>query len=317
MKKIDLSYIVLIIIYKNSINHLFIAVKQTRYRKNITDGELIMQAEGLNKFTITKMKRGALFCMKTTHYHPYHELFYLISGECNMFFNHNIYKLKTGDLVIIPSGEIHKTNYPAIGNHQRVAISFNDEDLNWIYETLGKDEINESMNGIVISIPDKRRDYVEGIMSKLIFECDMPDVLSESFTKILFQELVLFIIRCQKYEKNVIKEIDVDNSLIQEVATYIFDNYDKSIYLEEVASKFNISRSYLSKKFKIITGFGFKEYLVNVRIKQACKYLLETNKKITDIAFLCGFNDSNYFGDSFRHVKGMSPNKFRKYKETV
>ena len=126
MKKIVLSYIVLIIIYKNSINHLFIAVKQTRYRKNITDGELIMQAEGLNKFTITKMKRGALFCMKTTHYHPYHELFYLISGECNMFFNHNIYKLKTGDLVIIPSGEIHKTNYPAIGNHQRVAISFND-----------------------------------------------------------------------------------------------------------------------------------------------------------------------------------------------
>ena len=318
MKIIDLSYIVLIIIYKNSINHLFIAVKQTRYRKNITTyGERMMQVDELNKFTITKMKRGALFCMKTTHYHPYHELFYLISGECNMFFNHNIYKLKTGDLVIIPSGEIHKTNYPAIGNHQRVAISFNDEDLNWIYETLGKDEINESMNGIVISIPDKRRDYVEGIMSKLIFECDMPDILSESFTKILFQELVLFIIRCQKYEKNVIKEIDVDNSLIQEVATYIFDNYDKSIYLDEVASKFSISRSYLSKKFKIITGFGFKEYLVNVRIKQACKYLLETNKTITDIAFLCGFNDSNYFGDAFRHIKGMSPNKFRKYKETV
>jgi len=277
----------------------------------------MMQLDRTNKFTITKMKRGALFSMKTMHYHPYHEFFYLISGECNMFFNHNIYKLKAGDLVIIPSGEIHKTNYPAIGNHQRVAISFNDEDLNWIYETLGKDEVKESMTGIVISIPDQRRDYVEGIISKLLFESDLPDTLSESFTKILFQELVLFIIRCQKYEKNVIKEIDVDNSLIQEVATYIFENYDKSIYLDEVASKFHISRSYLSKKFKTITGFGFKEYLVNVRIKQACKYLLETNKSITDIAFLCGFNDSNYFGDAFRHIKGMAPNKFRKYKEKV
>ena len=303
--------------YKNSINHLFIAVKRTRYRKNITDGELMMQSDGLNKFTITKMKRSALFSMKTTHYHPYHELFYLISGECNMFFNHNIYKFKPGDLVIIPSGEIHKTNYPANGNHQRVAISFSDEDLKWIYETLGKDELKDSLSGIVISIPDKRRDYVEGIMSKLIFESEMPDALSESFTKLIFQELLLFIIRCQKYEENVIKEIDVDNSLIQEVATYIFDNYDKSIYLDEVASKFNISRSYLSKKFKTITGFGFKEYLLNVRIKQACKYLLETDKSITDIAFLCGFNDSNYFGDAFRHIKGMSPNKFRKYKESV
>ena len=307
----------LIIMYKNSINHLFMAVYRTSYRKNITDGELIMQSNRLNKFTITKMKRSALFSMKTTHYHPYHELFYLISGECNMFFNHNIYKFKPGDLVIIPSGEIHKTNYPANGNHQRVAISFNDEDLKWIYETLGKDELKDSLSGIVISIPDKRRDYVEGIMSKLIFENEMPDALSESFTKLIFQELLLFIIRCQKYEENVIKEIDVDNSLIQEVATYIFDNFDKSIYLDEVATKFNISRSYLSKKFKTITGFGFKEYLVNVRIKQACKYLLETDKTITDIAFLCGFNDSNYFGDAFRHIKGMAPNKFRKYKETV
>lgn len=258
-----------------------------------------------------------MFSMKTTHYHSYHELFYLISGQCNMFVNHNIYKLKSGDLVIIPSGVLHKTNYSDNGNNQRVAINFNDEDLKCIYEALGKDGIKNSMGGMVISIPEKRRDYVEEIMSKLIFESDMPDALSESFIKVLFQELILFIIRCQRYEKNVIKEIDVDNSLIQEIATYIYNNYDKSIYLDEVAAKFNISRSYLSKKFKTITGFGFKEYLVNIRIKQACKYLLETDKTITDIAFLCGFNDSNYFGDAFRHIKGMAPNKFRKNKETV
>ena len=40
--------------------------------------------------------------------------------------------------------------------------------------------------------------------------------------------------------------------------------------------------------------------------------LLETNKSITDIAFECGFNDSNYFGDSFRKIKGISPRKYRK-----
>ena len=40
--------------------------------------------------------------------------------------------------------------------------------------------------------------------------------------------------------------------------------------------------------------------------------LLETNKSITDIAFECGFNDSNYFGDAFRKAKGISPHKYRK-----
>ena len=83
-------------------------------------------------------------------------------------------------------------------------------------------------------------------------------------------------------------------------------------YLEDMSDKFHISRSYLSKKFKAVTGFGFKEYIVNVRIKNACRLLLETNKSITDIAFECGFNDSNYFGDSFRKIKGISPRKYRK-----
>ena len=82
--------------------------------------------------------------------------------------------------------------------------------------------------------------------------------------------------------------------------------------LEYVADKFNLSRSYLSKKFKTATGFGFKEYIINVRIQNACNLLLETNKSITDIAFECGFNDSNYFGDAFRKAKGISPHKYRK-----
>jgi YesN/AraC family two-component response regulator len=130
-------------------------------------------------------------------------------------------------------------------------------------------------------------------------------------------ELFLFIIRCHRFEQNVIREVDVDNPLMQEIATYIYQNYDKKLTLEDMSEKFNISRSYLSKKFKVITGFGFKEYVVNVRIQNACRLLLETNKSITDIAFECGFNDSNYFGDAFRHVKGVSPNKYRKQSENV
>ena len=155
------------------------------------------------------------------------------------------------------------------------------------------------------------------LMAKLLFEGDGPDMLSPAFVKTGLVELFLFIIRCQRYEQNVIKEIDVDNQLMQEIATYIYENYDKKLTLVDMAERFNISRSYLSKKFKVITGFGFKEYVVNVRIKNACRLLLETNKSITDIAFECGFNDSNYFGDAFRHVKGMSPNKYRKYKENI
>ena len=171
--------------------------------------------------------------------------------------------------------------------------------------------------GGVISIPSKRRDYIETLLNKLLFENEGQDILSPAFIQAGLLELLLFMIRCQQYENNVYKEIDVDNQLMQEIATYIYEHYDKKITLDDMAERFHISRSYLSKKFKQATGFGFKEYLVNVRIKNACRLLLETNHSITDIAFECGFNDSNYFGDAFRRIKGIAPNKYRRNKEAI
>ena len=98
---------------------------------------------------------------------------------------------------------------------------------------------------------------------------------------------------------------------------YIYFNYDKEITLEDVSLKFNISKSYFSKRFKEVTGFGYKEYLISVRLREACEQLLNTDKSITQIAYECGFNDSNYFGDAFRKTKGVSPNKYRKNKGLI
>lgn len=268
-------------------------------------------------FKISKVKRDSTDTRQSSHIHPYYEIFYLINGDCTFFIDHNIYKLNRGDLVIVPVGEIHKSTYPETGYSERFVVSFRENNLGWINEILGEEIVKQSLNMGVISIPDKRRDYVESLMYKMLFESEGQDILSPAFIKTGLIELLLFIIRCQRYEENVVKEIDVDNQLMQEIATYIYDNYEKRISLDDMSRKFHISRSYLSKKFKTITGFGFKEYLINVRIKNACRLLLETNKSITDIAFECGFNDSNYFGDAFRHVKGISPNKYRKNKEAI
>ncbi len=269
-------------------------------------------------FKISKVKRDASKkVIQESHIHPYYEIFYLVNGDCTFFINHDIYKLNKGDLVIVPEGELHKSTYPQRGFSEQYCLCFKDNNLEWLKDIIGGEIVNASLKMGVISIPEKRRDYVEALMKKMLFESKEQDILSAAFIKIGLIELLLFIIRCQRFEQNVIKEIDVDNQLMQQIATYIYNNYNQKITLEHMADKFHISKSYLSKKFKSVTGFGFKEYLVNVRIKNACTLLLDTNKSITDIAFECGFNDSNYFGDAFRHVKGMSPNKYRRNKETI
>lgn len=265
-------------------------------------------------FDIKRIKKSNIHDCNNyeAHVHPFHEIFYLSSGECTSFIDHNIYKFGKGDLVIVPSGCLHRTTYNGKGVHERIVISFRNEVTEWINNQIGSELLDNCMKPGVINIPDKRRDYVTSLLDKLMFENDTPDSLSPAFIKVGLIELLLFIIRCKNYEENVIKEIDVDNKIIQEVATYIYEHFADNLSLENVADKFNLSRSYLSKKFKTATGFGFKEYIINVRIQNACRLLLESNKSITDIAFECGFNDSNYFGDAFRKAKGVSPHKYRK-----
>ncbi len=265
-------------------------------------------------FDIKRIKRSNTSCSTGVgaHVHPFNEIFYLSSGECTSFIDHNIYKFGKGDLVIVPGGCLHKTVYTGKGIHERIVISFRQEITDWIKEQIGAEYLKNCMVPGVINIPEKRRNYVDSLLDKLMFENDTPDILSTAFIKAGLVELLLFIIRCKEYEDNVIKEIDVDNRKIQEVATYIFEHYTENILLEDVADKFDMNKSFLSKRFKTATGFGFKEYIINLRIQNACRLLLETNKSITDIAFECGFNDSNYFGDSFRKIKGISPRKYRK-----
>lgn len=269
------------------------------------------------EFNIQRIKRDKSFKPSSTHSHSFHEIFYLVSGECKVFIDHNIYTFNKGDIAIVPAGTLHKTDYTGKGIHERIIISFTLEQVHWLNGYTGENTVEDFLSkSDVFSIPDRRRDYVETVMNKLLFEKNNPDILSSAFISTSLSELLLFIMRCKKFEDNVVKEIDTNNQIMQEIATYIYNHYNEPLMLDDIAHKFNLSRSYLSKKFKASTGFGFKEYMINIRIKKACELLLGTNKTITEIAFECGFNDSNYFGDAFRRIKGVSPHKYRKNAET-
>ena len=155
-------------------------------------------------FEIKKIKRSA-FKAKKVHSHPFHELFYLARGECTAFISHNIYKFHHGDIVIVPAGTIHKTDYTGKGMHERIVISFKPTVTEWLNNVVGTDIVSDVMQAGVISIPEKRRDYIESLLEKLLFENEGQDPLSPGFVSVALAELMLFITRCKNYEENVIK----------------------------------------------------------------------------------------------------------------
>jgi len=250
------------------------------------------------------------------HSHPFNEIFYLNSGSCTAFLDHKIYHFCEGDFVIVPAGTLHKTNYDA-GKNKRTIISFSKNFSLFRDDKVIKMIEKEFNNPSVISIPSKRRHYINELLLRMSDESKNSDELSDEFLNTLLKELLLFLIRYKNHNDDHLDVIEASKDDMQDVANYIYENYTKNITLEILSNKFGIPTSSLSRSFKKSTGFGIKEYLTSIRIQNACKLLLSSNRSITDIAYSCGFNDSNYFGDAFKKVKGTSPSKYRKAKEFI
>jgi len=73
-----------------------------------------------------------------------------------------------------------------------------------------------------------------------------------------------------------------------------------------------MSRSVFFASFQNATGCSPQEYLLNLRIHHAVELLQNSDQSISNIAFSCGFFDSNYFCRKFRQVMKVSPSRFRK-----
>ena len=63
--------------------------------------------------------------------------------------------------------------------------------------------------------------------------------------------------------------------------------------------------------FQSATGTAPLAWLIEQRVTRACAMLRHTDKRITEIAFEVGFNDSNYFTRQFRKATGFSPRDYR------
>jgi len=87
--------------------------------------------------------------------------------------------------------------------------------------------------------------------------------------------------------------------------------------LNILSEQAKMSRRNYYRIFKEVTGEAPLAYLLRLRIMKAVHLLELSDKNITDIAFACGFNDSNYFSRQFKQILGLSPKAFKsKYDRT-
>ncbi|MDD3080243.1 MAG: helix-turn-helix domain-containing protein [Paludibacter sp.] len=77
----------------------------------------------------------------------------------------------------------------------------------------------------------------------------------------------------------------------------------------EIAHDLNVSRSTLSRRIKQSTGLSPTRFFKKTRLDMA-KDLLRNNSSIMDVAYQCGFKESNYFSKCFRSEFGHTPREY-------
>ena len=98
---------------------------------------------------------------------------------------------------------------------------------------------------------------------------------------------------------------------IQKAIRLIQQRYWDRLSLAELASQVGMSKYHFSRRFKAVTGMGFREYLLTVRLRRA-KHLLSSGPAcVTEVALMAGFGDLPRFDKMFKRSTGLTPSKYR------
>lgn len=102
-----------------------------------------------------------------------------------------------------------------------------------------------------------------------------------------------------------------DPLVIQQAKTYIQDNYNQNLSLEDVAEHVYLSPVYFSRLFKKQTGRNFTEYVTEIRMRRAMDYLRQPQYKVYEIGALVGYRSTKYFFKLFKQYAGCTPTEYR------
>ncbi|MCX2452510.1 AraC family transcriptional regulator [Pedobacter sp. PLR] len=257
------------------------------------------------------------------HYHPELELHYVIKGEGLRFIGDNISNFSAGEMVLVGENLPHtwrcKTEYfqhnPDL-NVEAMVIQF-------LPDCLGKDLLSlpeaylipklfeKAKSGMLIQ--GKTKDHLAELMRSSIEVSNLDRI-------IILLRILKTLAETDEYStvvsgKNGFYRSNESETLrINKICTYTMTNYKNDITLEEIASLSNLSVTSFCRYFKLMTKKTYYDFLIEIRVSHACRFLIENKLPTEMICFDCGFNNVSNFYRHFKKVTGMTPLDYkRKY----
>ncbi len=235
------------------------------------------------------------------NWHENIEIIKHISGEGYVLIDSEKYKLSDNNITIINSNSIH-----AFGTESTVE-----------YDCLIIDNRFFSENGIdsgkISFATNPNTERLSPIYTELGFAIDKfrasPGELD--IAKIRAFLLALVIELCEHHRESEERHTNYSTEKIKEVISYIYNNFQTPLSLDEISRQAKMSKYYLCREFKSMTSNTIFEFINVVRCREA-KRKIRQGLTVSEAAFSVGFDSLSYFTKKFKEINGKLPSEYKK-----
>lgn len=232
-----------------------------------------------------------------THWHESIELLYITKGSGCVNCNFKTIDVKEGDIFVINSENLHMVN--------------SDSSIEYYYLIVDSELLSTS--GLSIENLTFRQLIKDEEMTKRYKK-----IIETYESDVNFKDARLFLLILHLVERLldfVVTDSTVDQTPPANLANvkmaikYIKENSNKKLTIDEIAEASDLSKAYLSRKFKAITGFTIVNYINLVRCQNASKLIRSGKFKINEAAIECGFENMSYFTKTYKKYTGKLPSE--------
>ncbi|CAI6043813.1 AraC family transcriptional regulator [Cohnella sp. JJ-181] len=257
------------------------------------------------------------------HDHAYVEIAYVMSGEGYHYVSGAASRTGKGRLYILPVGTTHIFRPVGATGSSRLLVynlgikpDWLPELKRWLSRHGGGASLRifEGEPGTHIALADKdmtlgrtierlHREYTDGV---------------PGFETVLIAGLLELSVRiCRLAESDpaahgIARDAARGTPEMSGLLTFVDAHASEPLTVRELAARAGLSARHMIRLFRRHAGMGFSEYVQHKRVEQSCRLLLDTERKIADIAKSAGYRDPAHFREVFRKVMGVSPGQYRR-----
>lgn len=249
------------------------------------------------------------------HYHDFDKVIILLKGSVDYIIEGRSYHLKPRDIILVRHHAIHRPVLCEGCDYERIIVYMSPSFIR-SYKTdscdLEQCFLDAKKHGSdVLQLPSLRSDPLLHSIARLEEACLDNGYAKELYCRLLFLEFCIHLNRASGDEKLNYLNTSPSSEKVLEIMRFLHDNLTADLSIDDLASRFYLSRYHMMRLFKEKTGYTITGYISEKRLLLA-KELLQKGIAVTDVCYQSGFKNYPAFLRAYKKMFWETPHQLKR-----